>query len=1422
MAQSVQSVQGPKWTRSCLKHGDKLLYPELKKWYIDAIARFEIPTIKNLSQLLTKAQKHGDHEFWETVVCQDFPKLMSGLESAGLAKTDRLFKYYKKVVWSLAIKMQTNDKSRAREKLRAYYKIAQPASTRPVTSSSLKQQVGRASDTTDSGNAKRRTNPSSTDVNAKHRSNPHDVGDAKRRGNPLDIDSPAFESKRYLKKVLVEQGVSGLLRADNELVTQVRQIDGEMKTMVYENYSKFISATETIRKMKQDADYMDAEMGKLSQRVNRISAKTSAVNAKFADRREHIHRLSREHRLLSNLQFLFALPEQLGQFIGAGRFVDAARAWARTQPLLHHYRQLGVFAGVEKDGKEMMASVEAAIWERWNHSSTGMSEGAECASLLVLLRPDRASELSREYLEIQGAKNRLQRQTYLEEAYECPVVSNADAMGCAVTDPDPSGTPLPGMAAATFPAIPDSQARADTSRIAHFNKKYLPVWSSLVVGFASQFVSPAGSGLLEQVAEPRTHESATARSSASQQGRTMSLLEATTSGTVVGLLSPLADDGTAASAADVAARLASLTVSDGAAGVKISSRLDDHGSEGLSNLKDSGRHAQPMVGWQAMSQVELGAAQQAFGENLREWAAEYEFIIDSLVQQPDDASGVEPYLLQLDELVGGIGAYPILVRIGGLRDSVLRVVERWQRQLIDGVLQAIVRDMVERLEYYFDPTLDQLDSMGFAPPRRSSASRHQRNTSVNSTGSQASMSQGHHRSGSVMSGTPQLVNAASPHSPLTIHTQPSAYAQTTSHMQSGHTQTPRGLAHARAVSSAFEALSNAPANAVTLSPQLPPFGQSPSLPAFGPASQRLSRASTVNQPTGRVSTHSTVTGVRAGALRRARHRRTLSSALGDMADATDDARLSDADSLSLLQPSRRSLSFYRGASRRYRPWLVGSVNRSAPLHVFLAESESWLIQQILERVNPVLERVMQHYLDIEGSQLLDEGASDSAESAAAAVSPTDEGSARQSPLLPLQTATKMRQSFIKTLDASLDAWMSTWVPDAFLYAALANPAHGTRAHVDATLAGQPMAQLGVAAIGDPVSSLLLARFAMDFELTLAQTVYQLCEHGISIAPGHDSSALSSADVSTSNLLGVARGDVGEADRLQSITASARADSIASSRRGTMHRAGSVLTLRLSSHAAKWHAVAERLVRNFVMTVGQDISADYLSMHNSVARDSLHMVSDGWLGICRWMRRVEDDTNALFYDPVFSGTLKALDLSQVGGLGDASSHVRKPDYPQPSSPSLHAHILSNIDRLFAERVDVFPKTIDPLNAGQILLCLALQTIKTALEALRLRPVPIQSREFQQIIVDATFVRAWMLRYAGVVPNVAAPSVAVQSGNVVNERDARAVHNLVDDWINSAKACAVDTSMPNGQTVDRAVFNAWMAAYFGQDAGDSQIG
>ncbi|KAJ2694095.1 hypothetical protein GGH99_000832, partial [Coemansia sp. RSA 1285] len=183
--------------------------------------------------------------------------------------------------------------------------------------------------------------------------------------------------------------------------------------------------------------------------------------------------------------------------------------------------------------------------------------------------------------------------------------------------------------------------------------------------------------------------------------------------------------------------------------------------------------------------------------------------------------------------------------------------------------------------------------------------------------------------------------------------------------------------------------------------------------------------------------------------------------------------------------------------------------------------------------------------------------------------------------------------------------------------------------------------------------------------------------------------------------------------------------------------------------------------------------------------------------------------------------------------------------------------SNIDRLFADRVDVFPRSVAPLTAGKILFHLAMQIVKAALEGFRLRPpVLATARQFQQLVVDATFVRAWMLRYAGVAPCLARGAAGGAAGARVaanpkvkaahssgpgsgsgrannnssgggsdspdaaspvaaSEQDVRAIQNLVDDWIQSARACAVVRRMPDQALVDRVVFDAWMSAYFGYD-------
>lgn len=53
--------------------------------------------------------------------------------------------------------------------------------------------------------------------------------------------------------------VIGLQRIDS-IEFALQALDGDMQMLVYENYNKFISATETIKRMKNNVDAMDGDM----------------------------------------------------------------------------------------------------------------------------------------------------------------------------------------------------------------------------------------------------------------------------------------------------------------------------------------------------------------------------------------------------------------------------------------------------------------------------------------------------------------------------------------------------------------------------------------------------------------------------------------------------------------------------------------------------------------------------------------------------------------------------------------------------------------------------------------------------------------------------------------------------------------------------------------------------------------------------------------------------------------------------------------------------------------------------------------------------------------------------------------------------------------------------------------------------------
>ena len=72
-------------------------------------------------------------------------------------------------------------------------------------------------------------------------------------------------------QVLKSKSLPELVQRSNELSTEIKELDSDMQMLVYENYNKFISATETIQDMKTKVDGMEGEMGRLATAVSEIT-----------------------------------------------------------------------------------------------------------------------------------------------------------------------------------------------------------------------------------------------------------------------------------------------------------------------------------------------------------------------------------------------------------------------------------------------------------------------------------------------------------------------------------------------------------------------------------------------------------------------------------------------------------------------------------------------------------------------------------------------------------------------------------------------------------------------------------------------------------------------------------------------------------------------------------------------------------------------------------------------------------------------------------------------------------------------------------------------------------------------------------------------------------------------------------------------
>ena len=138
------------------------------------------------------------------------------------------------------------------------------------------------------------------------------------------------------------------------LINEIKGLDGERKALVYDNYSKLITATDTIRKMRNNMDPLTPTTSTLGPAVSYIAEMAGglAMGGKGKVEGGEMGRVQRgeEHeekrrKQRDTVRWVLGTARRLGGLLDEGRRVEAEKDWDEVRDLLSKWE--GV-AGVEE------------------------------------------------------------------------------------------------------------------------------------------------------------------------------------------------------------------------------------------------------------------------------------------------------------------------------------------------------------------------------------------------------------------------------------------------------------------------------------------------------------------------------------------------------------------------------------------------------------------------------------------------------------------------------------------------------------------------------------------------------------------------------------------------------------------------------------------------------------------------------------------------------------------------------------------------------------------------------------------------------------------------------------------------------------------------------------------------------------------
>ncbi|KAK9379363.1 Vps51/Vps67-domain-containing protein [Kockiozyma suomiensis] len=176
---------------------------------------------------------------------------------------------------------------------------------------------------------------------------------------PSDIDRPDFNANVWLDRFVRENSAQEVIAKENSLMHEIRTLDGEGKALVYDNYSKLITAIETIQSMRGNMDPLQPTTSALAPAVAHIAEVSASLIATLSENRREDSSSEQEQEMRrQEVKLIVESPKRLRDLVNDGNVYEAKKQWTALEPVLY---QLSNVKGIEQVRSQCLEALEGVL-----------------------------------------------------------------------------------------------------------------------------------------------------------------------------------------------------------------------------------------------------------------------------------------------------------------------------------------------------------------------------------------------------------------------------------------------------------------------------------------------------------------------------------------------------------------------------------------------------------------------------------------------------------------------------------------------------------------------------------------------------------------------------------------------------------------------------------------------------------------------------------------------------------------------------------------------------------------------------------------------------------------------------------------------------------------------------------------------------